>query len=202
MRILSGEAKGRVLKTRSGKGTRPTDSRAREMLFNILGPRVLDAHLLDLYAGTGAVGLEALSRGARRCVFIEQNAVATRVIRSNLKVLGWQERAQVWQAPVKSSLQRLADNGERFDIIFADPPFVRPQELKDLCDRLDNCVELLHNVGGQWPALLIIQHHRKASVPLSERFTAVQERRAGESLLSFFEIQPEQMDTHDVPNET
>src|SRR5438067_1484477 len=137
MRIISGEARGRVLKTRSGQGTRPTDARAREMLFNILGDRVPDARFLDLYAGTGAVGLEALSRGAARCVFIEQNAVAVRAIRENVRVLGWQDRAQIWHATVKSALPRLVEAGEQFDIVFADPPFIRPEELRDLCNRLD-----------------------------------------------------------------
>src|SRR4028119_593964 len=98
MRIHSGEARGRKLKTREGKGTRPTDARARETLFNIIGERVVDARVLDLYAGTGAIGLEALSRGAAECVFVEQNAGACRVIRENLRALDWSERTQVWQS--------------------------------------------------------------------------------------------------------
>jgi 16S rRNA (guanine966-N2)-methyltransferase len=200
MRILSGEARGRALKTREGKGTRPTDARAREMLFNILGERVLEARFLDLYAGTGAVGLEALSRGAARCVFVEGNSGAVQVIRANLKTLGWSERAQVWHATVKAALHRLVENGERFDLIFADPPFTRAGELDDLCRRLDNAAELLHNVAGQSDAghggwhggLLVIQHHWKATPALPERFAARQQRRAGESMLSFFELKIEE----------
>lgn len=188
MRILSGQAKGRVLKTRDGKGTRPTDSRSREMLFNILGERVVGGRLLDLYAGTGAVGLEAMSRGAAQVVFVEQNAVAARIIRENVKILGWLEQTQVWQTTVKSALNQLLVKGERFDIVFADPPFIRPQELDDLGVRLDNCAELLHNVGGQWPAIFVLQHHWKARPVLSPRFALRQERRAGESLLSFYDV--------------
>src|SRR5687767_8940509 len=109
MRILTGEAKGRVLKTPGGRGTRPTDSRAREALFNILGRRVVGARVLDLYAGTGALGLEALSRGAEFCVFVEQNALAARVIRENLRLFGWSDRAQVWHTAVKTAVRRLAD---------------------------------------------------------------------------------------------
>lgn len=198
MRIISGEAKGRVLKTREGKGTRPTDSRAREMLFNILGPRVQEARFLDLYAGTGSVGLEALSRGAQFCVFVEQNAGAAQVIRENLKILGWQRRAQVWHTPLKSALRRFAEMLEenenhpeaRFDIVFADPPFTNSHELQDLAARLDNLPRLLHNGTGQKPpetareALLVVQHHRKATF-LPTRFSVWQERRAGESSLTF-----------------
>ncbi|MDF2441538.1 MAG: rRNA (guanine966-N2)-methyltransferase [Abditibacteriota bacterium] len=217
MRILAGEAKGKTLKTREGKGTRPTDSRSREMLFNIFGARVVGAEFLDLYAGTGAVGLEALSRGADFCIFVEQNAVACRVIKENLRALGFSDRAQVWNATVKTAVKRLIDNQKYFDIVFADPPFSNPHELKDLSVRLseaaallqraktaqtadfgmDKSRQLLHNVAGQNTALLsqptassvlVIQHHRKAQPILGTDFELQQERRAGESTLSFFQL--------------
>jgi 16S rRNA (guanine966-N2)-methyltransferase len=202
MRIISGEAKGRVLKTREGKGTRPTDSRAREMLFNILGPRVQNARFLDLYAGSGSVGLEALSRGAAFCVFVEQNAAAAQAIRDNIRTLGWQDRAQVWHTPLKSAFRRFAEMLEkdennpeaRFDIIFADPPFTNPRELQDLAARLDKLPRLLHNGTGQKPPegaddspgepLLVVQHHRREAFRPA-RYTVWQERRAGESSLTF-----------------
>ena len=198
MRIISGEAKGRVLKTREGKGTRPTDSRSREMLFNIIGPRVQDARFLDLYAGSGSVGLEALSRGAEFCVFVEQNAGAAQAIRDNLKALDWRDRAQVWHTPLRSALRRLAEllqedenhPDARFDIVFADPPFTNPHELQDLAARLDNLPQLLHNGTGQKPpeianeSLLVVQHHRKEAFRPAH-FTVWQERRAGESSLTF-----------------
>src|SRR5947209_125554 len=140
MRIISGEAKGRSLRTPGGRGTRPTDSRAREALFNILGERVVNARVLDLYAGTGALGLEALSRGADFCVFVEQDTPATKIIRANVRMLGWDDRVQVWNATVKSVLRRLVENlqtgGQRFNLILADPPFARPEALPDLCKRL------------------------------------------------------------------
>jgi 16S rRNA (guanine(966)-N(2))-methyltransferase RsmD len=224
MRILAGEAKGQTLRTREGKGTRPTDSRSREMLFNILGERVPNAMFIDLYAGTGSVGLEALSRGAQFCVFIEQNAVACKVIKENLRLLGFGERAQVWNTTIKAALKRLVEDEKRFDIIFADPPFNNPNELKDLSNRLDNASQLLHNVARQTatsppmsgtefapesssddteqstlevvsepkrPALLVIQHHRKAQPTLGTHYKPVQERRAGESTLSFYELADE-----------
>jgi 16S rRNA (guanine966-N2)-methyltransferase len=188
MRILAGEAKGRVLKSREGKGTRPTDSRAREALFNIIGERVINARVLDLYAGSGAVGLEALSRGGASCVFVEQNAAAVRAIRENLRVFGWMEKAQVWQATVKAALHRLRGSDARFDIIFADPPFTREDELKELAKALNESAALLHNQDGRFGGLLIIQHHRKARPRLASCFEAVQQRRSGESLLSFYHV--------------
>lgn len=209
MRIIAGELKGRTLQSREGKGTRPTDARAREMLFNILSERVIDARFLDLYGGTGSVGLEALSRGASFCVFIEQNAAACRVIKANLKALGLGERAQVWNASVKSALKRLQEDEKRFDIVFCDPPFDNARELPDLCRALDKSRSLLDNVTGhknstaaqtdsfvgpadpeiapESSSLLIIQHHRKATPQLNAPWQLQQERRAGESTLSFFQ---------------
>lgn len=198
MRIIAGEAKGRVLKTREGKGTRPTDSRSREMLFNIIGPRVQDARFLDLYAGIGSVGLEALSRGAAFCVFVEQNAGAAQAIRDNLNILGWRDRAQVWHTPLKSAMRRFAEMLEenpqheeaRFDIVFADPPFTNVRELQDLAARLDKLPQLLHNGTGQKPletareSLLVVQHHHRETFRPAQ-FTVWQERRAGESNLTF-----------------
>jgi 16S rRNA (guanine(966)-N(2))-methyltransferase RsmD len=159
MRINSGHFKGRVLQSVDGKGTRPTDSRAREMLFNVLGERVPEARVLDLYAGTGSIGIEALSRDAESCVFIEQNAGACRVIKANLKMLRVEGAAQVWQASVKSALRRLVADGVRFDIVFADPPFSNPRELGDLCRALDTAAALLDNKAGHNPASLPTPDH-------------------------------------------
>lgn len=205
MRIIAGEARGRVLQAPHGRGTRPTDSRSREALFNILGSRVVDARVLDLYAGSGAIGLEALSRGAESCLYVEQNAGAANAIRNNLKNIGWNHRGQVWQTSVKSALHRLDEQmrtGERsqaFHIIFADPPFTDPQTLEDIAKRVDTFAQLLHNVeelsGGREispsPGLLIVQHQHRTKLHLSPRFQLQKSRRAGESLLSFFEYMPE-----------
>lgn len=212
MRIIAGHCKGRTLKTREGKGTRPTDARAREMLFNILRERVAGMRVLDLYAGSGAVGLEALSRGARSCLFVEQNAAAADAIRANIRSCDYRAQSQVWQASVRSALHRLseetAEESPGFDLIFADPPFTRPLELEMLCKQLeralDKAPQMLHNAGmlssvapvsagaasDDVPAtsgLLVIQHHRKTRPALSDAWELWQERKAGDSLLSFFE---------------
>ncbi len=95
MRVIGGEYRSRRLKTLPGLNTRPTPDRMRETLFNVLAPVIVDSVFLDAYAGTGAVGIEALSRGARRCVFIEKNRAAVDVIRENLESLGAANRAEV-----------------------------------------------------------------------------------------------------------
>jgi 16S rRNA (guanine(966)-N(2))-methyltransferase RsmD len=203
MRIIGGVARGRLLKTREGKGTRPTDARSREAIFNILAERVMGARVLDLYAGSGAIGIEALSRGASHATFIEQNAVAARCIKENLRSVGFlekgDERGEVWTANVKSALGRLTESGAQFEIIFADPPFTRETELQELCAVLDKCAQLLHNVQGRFAGLMMIQHHWKAPIDMTASgisanspdqalFRLVQQRRAGESFLSFFEL--------------
>lgn len=199
MRIIAGQARGRVLHTPHGRGTRPTDARAREALFNILGDRVIGARVLDLYAGSGSIGLEALSRGADFCVFVEQNAGAANAIRANLKMCRWddkaQPRGQIWQSNVKGALLRLEEQAQPFDIIFADPPFTNAQVLEDITKRVDTFLRLLHNVeepsaqglSQSSSGLFVVQHQYKTALDLSPQFKLLKSRRTGESLLSFFE---------------
>ena len=97
----------------------------RDALFNRLGARLPDAAVLDLFAGTGALGLEALAQGARTVVFVERDARLAAAIRERVRAQGWSERAQVWRAQVRSALQDLAVEGRRFDLIFLDPPYGR-----------------------------------------------------------------------------
>jgi len=188
MRILGGEARGRIIKSREGNATRPTDSRSREMLFNIIAPRLAENRVLDLYAGSGSLGLEALSRGASSCLFVEQNAQACRAIGDNVRALSWETRATIWQNSVQKALRILCERDEKFDLIFADPPFDRASELPQLRASLDNATQLLHNGKKPFSGLLVVQHHWKAKLGLSASFAPVQERRAGESLLSFWEV--------------
>ena len=118
MRVIAGEFRSRRLKSLPGLNTRPTPDRLRETLFNVLAPRLADCVFLDVYAGTGAVGIEALSRGARRAIFIENNRAAVEVIRENLAALGLESRAEVFTGKAATVLERV-----RADIAFLDPPY-------------------------------------------------------------------------------
>ena len=122
MRIIAGDLKGRVLAPVQGR-TRPTAARVREAIFNILGPAVPEAQVLDLFAGTGALGIEALSRGAAQAVFVEDHPEALKALRRNLETLGLPDRSQVLPLPVAAALRKLAARGERFDLVFLDPPY-------------------------------------------------------------------------------
>ena len=122
MRIIAGALKGRVLAPVQGR-TRPTAARVREAIFNILGAAVAEARVLDLFAGTGALGIEALSRGAAAAVFVEDHPEALKGLRRNLETLGLVERSQVLPLPVAAALRKLAARGEPFDLVFLDPPY-------------------------------------------------------------------------------
>ncbi len=125
MRVIAGSAKGRRLKTVRGYAVRPTADRTKEALFSIIGSRfaLTGARVLDLFAGSGALGIEALSRGAAGAVFVEHDREAVRVLRVNLDACALTGRAEIWPASVGRALDELGARGERFDVVLADPPY-------------------------------------------------------------------------------
>ncbi len=126
MRVIAGTARSLPLQTVAGTETRPTTDRVKETLFNILNPQLPGCRFLDLYAGSGAIGIEALSRGAREAVFVERSSAAVSCIRKNLEFTHLAERAQVMQADVLACVRQLQRGCEKtgaYDIIFMDPPY-------------------------------------------------------------------------------
>jgi 16S rRNA (guanine(966)-N(2))-methyltransferase RsmD len=123
MRIISGQYRGLTIKTLKGGKLRPTSEQLRETLFDVLGPAVEGAHFLDAYAGSGAVGLEALSRGAAHVVFIEHHRPAAELIRQNLAALEITSGYRLLTCAVLTGLERLAEEGAQFDFVFLDPPY-------------------------------------------------------------------------------
>jgi 16S rRNA (guanine966-N2)-methyltransferase len=131
VRISSGKLKGRkvvtskkIFSSNEGDELRPTSSKVREAIFNILQSEIDQAMFLDLYAGTGAVGLEALSRGAEKVSFVESNPVRSKALMGYISKLGLEARAAVYQEKAEAFLQRAMRTGMKFDIIFADPPYI------------------------------------------------------------------------------
>jgi 16S rRNA (guanine966-N2)-methyltransferase len=180
MRVIGGAARGRRLKVPKSPGVRPTAARVKESLFNILPHDFTGLSVLDLFAGSGNVSIEALSRGALKAVLIDESPRATAVIRDNLNRLGFSERAQVWTAPVFRSLRRLAKAGETFDLVFLDPPYDR--ELVGTALKAIGQCELLRT-GGR----VVVEHSAREAVKSHYGSLYLNDqRRYGDTQLSFF----------------
>lgn len=132
MRVIAGSARRVQLQTPAGMETRPTTDRIKETLFNMLQPYLCDCHFLDLFSGSGAIGIEALSRGAKQAVFVEMGQEPLRCIKNNLKNTKLEGQAKILAMDVMSALQQLNQQGETFDIIFMDPPYRMEWERKVL----------------------------------------------------------------------
>ncbi len=179
LRISGGALRGRAVAV--PPGARPTEGRVREALFSIWGDRLPGARFLDLFAGSGAVGIEAASRGAVRVLCLEDDARAVRTLRANIKELGGEERQiAVWRVPLPRGLSRLVEQGElAFDLIFADPPYA----FTEYAELLRRLAPLLAEDGEA-----AIEHSARA--PLAEEaagLTRVSERHYGETALSFYQ---------------
>jgi 16S rRNA (guanine(966)-N(2))-methyltransferase RsmD len=186
MRVIGGQAKGRRLKAPKGRALRPTADRVKEALFNIL-PRDLSGYrVLDLFAGTGNLSVEALSRGASDALLTDSSRQARKAIEENLRALGFEGRSRVWSAPVLSSIRRLSQRGESFDLIFLDPPYEKGWVGTSL--RAVARGGLLRESG-----LLVAEHSVREKV--EERYgslTLRDQRRYGSTQLSFFQRSEEQ----------
>ena len=179
MRIIGGRLKGRRLAGVKGQ-IRPTADRVREAIFNILGPDVNDTQVLDLFAGTGALGIEALSRGARSAVFVENHKSALQVIQRNLVQCGLTEVSRIIPLPALTALTRLAASGEKFSLIFLDPPYGYgiPNTILPVLAQKN-----LVAPNGQ----IIVEHSRLEDLAVSyQDLVRSDQRRYGATLVSFY----------------
>ena len=176
MRIIAGSHKGHGLVAPKGIDTRPTGDRVREAAFNLIGP-VDGAAVLDLFAGSGAMGLEALSRGAERAVFVESDRDAVRAIEANLDKLGF--RAAVSRSDAVRALAQEAAAGRRYDLVLVDPPY---RMLADLMPRLQRHLPAVLAPDG----LLVVESDARDE-PLVEGLALRTSRRYGSARLSLFE---------------
>ena len=179
MRVIAGAYKGRTLAPVKGR-TRPTAAKVREAIFNILGSAVAGARVLDLYAGTGALGIEALSRGARAAVFVEDHPEALQVLRRNLESLGLLAQATVLPLAVLAALKKLASRSEPFDLVFLDPPYGGVAAVATLAALGSS--ELLRP-----QARVVAEHSKRESLPaLGGRLTLKDLRRYGDTQVAFY----------------
>ncbi len=183
MRVVAGTQKGRRLKEPDGRDLRPTSARVREALLSILAHRTQGARVLDLYAGTGALGLEALSRGAHQVVFVENHVASARILRENITRCGYDEQCLVIAQNVETFLTSPPSFGEppAFDIVFADPPY-QTTDLAQLLERLN----LSGKIGSR--GVVILEHFFKRTVPSQVgTLTQTRQSRYGDTMLTFLQ---------------
>lgn len=180
MRVIGGEFRSRILRSVPGLDVRPTPDRLREALFNVLAPRIEGTVFVDAYAGTGAVGIEALSRGAAKVIFLERTRGALEALRANLSSLQVGARAEVLQGKVTVLLRQV-----QADIVFLDPPYTQPKEYEAAFDIMTAAP----------PPLVVAQHASKEK--LGEAYGVLQRYRMlrqGDNSLSFYRIRAENAD--------
>jgi len=183
MRVIAGKYRSRPLRSLKGQVLRPTSDRLRETLFNILGPTVEGAMFVDLYAGTGAVGIEALSRGARGVIFVEQHSAAVALVRRNLESLGIGVEAEVLGMDVARAVERLEAHRVHAQFIFLDPPYAADEEYEAALDALGEST--LVAPGGR----VIVEHLRRRALP--DRVGELERTRVvgqGDAALSFYRL--------------
>jgi len=182
MRIIAGKYRSRRLKTPASQAVRPTSDRLRETLFNILGPSVTDSLFVDLYAGTGAIGIEAISRGARDVFFIDRDPASITLVRQNLESLEISAGVEVITAEAERGLDKLAARHLIADFIFLDPPYA-----DDGYTQVLEYLDASHLLAPQ--GIVIAEHSSKLELP--ERLVRLERTRLleqGDAALSFYRL--------------
>jgi 16S rRNA (guanine966-N2)-methyltransferase len=180
VRVIGGEFKGRKLSVTRGRLIRPTSDRVREAIFDILGPVWVFWRVLDLFAGTGSLGIEALSRGAEEAVFVEQGKGALTVLKENLEALGLQSRSWVLPLTAKRGIALLGERGKIFDLIFMDPPYG-----KDVVGK--TIEEIVRHGILAATGVIVAEHARRDRIPPTLGLELSQQRRYGDTTVSFFQ---------------
>ena len=179
MRIITGKARGLKLTTPKNMDVRPTSDRVKESLFNIIGTKIVGTHVLDLFAGTGNLGLEAWSRGAAKIVFIDESQASLQLVRSNIAKAKAEKETTVIKGNAVKVIADLAARGERFDFIFCDPPYNKglPAQIIEQVAKYDIVIS-----GGY----LIVEHSQHEILSdLPIKFEIIRSEKYGETLISF-----------------
>lgn len=189
MRIIAGIAKSRRLKSVRGQQVRPTSDRVKESVFSILGNSILDARVLDIFAGTGNLGLESLSRGASFAVFIDNDSRSIKVIQENITALGFENLSQVIQAEAALTLKRIQQLAVRvqkaentgFDLVFIDPPYLQNLEVPTI-EALIALTLLNKN------AMVVVEHHKKTELPEQIlNLNKIRQQKYGDTIVTFYQ---------------
>ena len=181
MRVISGIAKGRKIRAQKGMELRPTSDKVKGSLFNIIRDRVVGGRFLDLFSGTGNIGIEALSRGAAQVTFVEKEHRLLKIIRENLSLLGLESGFEIISSCAAEYIKRGAREGRKYDIIFIDPPYKSDILEKEIFPLLEE-EEILATRG-----LVIVEHYFKKKLPVSTgRLIHGDDYRYGDTMLSIY----------------
>jgi 16S rRNA (guanine966-N2)-methyltransferase len=172
LRVAGGEARGRRLK--APKGIRPTQGMVKEAIFNLIGPGIADAQVLDLFAGSGALGIEALSRGAANVTFVDREPRGLAILRQNLEALDLKARAAVVRADVVRWLEASPGQIKEAGVVFMDPPY------EDVV--LDRALKVIDRTVGD--AIVLVEHSRRQELPALARLRVDRQRRYGDTMVS------------------
>ena len=185
VRVISGTCKGRPLKSISGQGTRPTTDKVKEAIFNMIGPYFQGGQGLDLYAGSGGLGIEALSRGIENVIFVDQNPKAIEMIKTNLKSCQYDQHAEVYRNDSRRALKAIVKRELKFHVIFLDPPYQKQRLSEELTFIFEQ--NLLHKDG-------VIVCEYDASFQLNDRIGQLvcsKQEQYGETVISIYELSDE-----------
>ena len=187
MRIIGGKYKGRVLESFPGENIRPTSDKVREAIFDILGKIPEGAKVLDLFAGTGALGFEAVSRGAKMVTMVEKDRRALRIIRENIRILGLGDRVEIISEDYRKALRRLGRERRSFGLVFADPPY----KMLGTDNGIEKLLSLLDGSDSLKPgALVIIEHFLKIDFPSAPPgWVPIRRKQYGQTGVSIFQRQ-------------
>jgi 16S rRNA (guanine966-N2)-methyltransferase len=184
MRVISGVCKGRPLKAVQGMTTRPTTDKVKESLFNIIGPFFDGGNVLDLFSGSGSLGLEALSRGMEKGVFVEKDPKALQVIKGNIQACRMEEESEVLRSDALRSIKMLGGRGVRFDLIMMDPPYKIANSIPSILSEIEEN-QLLAEDG-----LIICEHGKELELPEQiGSFVKYRHEKYGITAISFFRSQ-------------
>lgn len=179
MRIIAGRARGTQLLAPKGMDTRPTQDKVKESLFSMIQWDIPDACVLDLFAGSGALALESLSRGAGEAVLVDKSREALDCIRKNIAKLRMEQQTTVLPCDWEQALAQLSRTGKTFDLVFLDPPY-RMTDLGSICSRMLELSLLAPE------AVLVLEHRTGVELAMQEGFTLIKERSYGETQIHFY----------------
>lgn len=183
LRVISGKARGLKLDSPKNQDVRPTTDRVKESLFNIINPYIRESNILDLFAGTGSLGIECLSRGAKNCVFVDKSKDSINIIKSNVKKARVENESTILNVDFKDAVKRLSNQNQKFDVIFMDPPYYENMFIE--CLKIIDELNLLYEDG-----IIVVEHDTKDLFDESiGNLVKSRDKKYGNTTLTFYKLE-------------